>query len=500
MRIVNNVLFIGIAAALLGCNTSIDNPKDDPTNEPTPQRDVMTYVTTADGTMGFVAIGKDYAEGLNMSPERTLKLNPNVRYQEFDGFGAAITGAAAFNLMQMPAERRQKLLVETFSPEKGMGYGYVRVPIGGSDFNSRNDYDYTCCDTKGIENFALTTDELDYIIPVLKEILAINPGLKVMGTPWSCPIWMKVDDIRSKAPYTGPNKWVGGYLNPDYYQDYAMYFVKWIKAFEAAGINITSVTPQNEPLNWGNSMSLYMPWDQERDFIKLALGPVFKREGINAKIICFDHNYNYDGKKDQLQYPIKIYADPEASQYIDGAAYHSYGGSPVELDNIHKQAPEKNLYFTEQSIGTWNYQSFGQSLMSEMKNTCIGTVTRWCKAVIVWNFMLDENGGPHGGPGACATCYGAVDISSKDYITLNKRSHYYVIGHLSKALKAGSTRIATSGYMPTGLSAVASENPDGTYGLVLFNENATGLSFIIEHNGKHFEIKLPAESITSCIL
>ena len=500
MRIVNNVLFIGIAAALLGCNTPVDNPKDDPTNEPTPQRDVMTYVTTADGTMGFVAIGKDYAEGLNMSPERTLKLNPNVRYQEFDGFGAAITGAAAFNLMQMPAERRQKLLVETFSPEKGMGYGYVRVPIGGSDFNSRNDYDYTCCDTKGIENFALTTDELDYIIPVLKEILAINPGLKVMGTPWSCPIWMKVDDIRSKAPYTGPNKWVGGYLNPDYYQDYAMYFVKWIKAFEAAGINITSVTPQNEPLNWGNSMSLYMPWDQERDFIKLALGPVFKREGINAKIICFDHNYNYDGKKDQLQYPIKIYADPEASQYIDGAAYHSYGGSPTELDNIHKQAPEKNLYFTEQSIGTWNYQSFGQSLMSEMKNTCIGTVTRWCKAVIVWNFMLDENGGPHGGPGACATCYGAVDISSKDYITLNKRSHYYVIGHLSKALKAGSTRIATSGYMPTGLSAVASENPDGTYGLVLFNENAEGLTFIIEHNGKHFEIKLPAESITSCIL
>lgn len=499
MTKVNNLLFIGIAAALLGCNTHVDNPDDD-NNDTIPVRDVMTYVTTADGTMGFVAIGKDYAEGLNMSPERTLKLNPNVRYQTFDGFGAAITGAAAFNLMQMPAERRQKLLVETFSPDKGMGYGYVRVPIGGSDFNSRSNYDYTCCDIQGIENFALTSDELDYIIPVLKEILAINPDLKVMGTPWSCPIWMKVDDIHTKKPYTGSNKWVGGYLNPDYYQDYAMYFVKWIKAFEAAGINITSVTPQNEPLNWGNSMSLYMPWDQERDFIKLALGPVFKREGINAKIICFDHNYNYDNKKDQQQYPVKIYADPEASQYIDGAAYHSYGGSPVELDAIHKLAPEKNLYFTEQSIGTWNYQSFGQSLMSEMKNTCIGTVTRWCKAVIVWNFMLDENGGPHGGPGACATCYGSVDISSKDYTTLTKRSHYYVIGHLSKALKVGSTRIATSGYQPTGLSVVASENLDGTYGLVLLNENAEGMSFIIEHNDKHFEIQLPAESITSCIL
>lgn len=500
MKKVNSIFMIGIAAVLFGCNTSVDNPKEPNNTDSITSRDVMTYITTADGTMGFTAIGKDYADGLNMKPEQTLTLNPSVRYQEFDGFGAAITGATAFNLMQMPADKRHKLLVETFSVDEGMGYGYVRVPIGGSDFNARSNYDYTCCDVKGIENFALTSDEVDYIIPILKEILAINPGLKVMGTPWSCPIWMKVDDVHTKKAYTGSNKWVGGYLNPDYYQDYATYFVKWIKAFEAEGINITSVTPQNEPLNWGNSMSLYMPWDQERDFVKTALGPTFERENIKAKIICFDHNYNYDNKKDQQQYPLKIYADPDASKYIDGAAYHSYGGSPVELEAIHKAAPEKNLYFTEQSIGTWNYQSFGQSLMSEMKNTCIGTVTRWCKAVVVWNFMLDDKGGPHGGPGACATCYGAVDVSSKDYTTLTKRSHYYAIGHLSKALKAGSTRIAVSGYLPTNVSAVASENLDGTYGLVLLNENAEGLSFIIEHKGKHFEITLPAQSITSCIL
>ncbi len=402
--------------------------------------------------------------------------------------------------MQMPEDRRQQLLQETFSVEDGMGYSYVRVPIGGSDFNARSNYDYTCCDQKGIENFALQSDEVDYIIPVLKQILAINPDLKVMGTPWSCPTWMKVDDINTKAPYSGQNKWVGGYLNPDYYNDYATYFVKWIKAFEAEGIQITSVTPQNEPLNWGNSMSLYMPWDQERDFVKIALGPTFKKEGIDTKIICFDHNYNYDNKEDQRQYPLKIYADPEASQYIDGAAYHSYGGSPTELDAIHNAAPEKNLYFTEQSIGTWNYQNFGQSLMSEMKNTCIGTVTRWCKAVIVWNFLLDDQGGPHGGPGACATCYGAVDVSSKDYTTLTKRSHFYAIGHLSKAFKTGSTRIATSGYLPTGVSAVAAENPDGTYGLVLFNENEQGVTFNVEFGDKFFEITLPAQSITSCVL
>lgn len=500
MNKVNSIFMIGIAAVLFGCNTQIDDPNNKENGDSIIVRDVKTYITTADGTMGFVEIGKDYSDELNMTPERTMTLNPKLRYQTFDGFGAAITGATAFNLMQMPTDRRHKLLMETFSVDNGMGYSYVRVPIGGSDFNAKSNYDYTCCDQVGIENFGLTSDEVDYIIPILKEILTINPDLKVMGTPWSCPIWMKVDDVLTKKPYTGPNPWVGGYLNPDYYQDYAMYFVKWIKAFEAEGVKITSVTPQNEPLNWGNSMSLYMPWNQERDFIKTALGPTFQRENIQAKIICFDHNYNYDNKKDQLQYPLKIYADAEASQYIDGAAYHSYGGSPTELDAIHRAAPEKNLYFTEQSIGTWNYQSFGQSLMSEMKNTCIGTVTRWCKAVIVWNFMLDDQGGPHGGPGACATCYGAVDISSKDYTTLTKRSHYYAIGHLSKALMAGSTRIGVSGYLPTGVSAVASENLDGSYGLVLLNENTEGLSFIIEHNNKHFEITLPAQSITSCLL
>ena len=495
-----NMYSILLAAAMLvACNTPVtppDNGGNNGGNTEEKTRDVMTYITTADNTMHFDGIAKDFAEGMNMSPEITLTLNPNVRYQEFDGFGAAITGAAAYNLMQMSQANRTKILTETFSVDKGMGYSYVRVPIGGSDFNARSNYDYTCCDTKGIEHFALTPDETQYIIPVLKEILAINPDLKVMGTPWSCPRWMKVDDIHKKNAY---NNWVGGYLNPDYYQDYATYFVKWIQAFQDKGVNITSITVENEPLNWGNSMSLYMPWDQERDFVKKALGPAFRTANLQTKIICFDHNYNYDGKEDQQQYPLKIYADADASQYIDGAAYHNYGGSPTELESIHKAAPEKNLYFTEASIGTWNYQSFNQSLMQEMKNTCMATITRWCKAVIVWNFMLDDNGGPHGGSGACSTCYGAVDVSSKDYTTLTKRSHYYVIGHLSKSLRTGSTRIGTTGYLPTNVSAVASENPDGTYGLVLFNEGDAGVSFVIDDNTHHFNITLPAKSITSCV-
>jgi len=487
------------AMLLIGCHGHSTGSTDDPdpvTPDTATTDRVLTYITTADNTMHFSKITRAFGEGLNMSPELTLTINPRTTYQEFDGFGAAITGSAAYNLLKMSAADRTKLLTETFSVEKGMGYSYVRVSIGGSDFNAHAGYEYTCCDTEGIEHFALTNEETDYVIPVLKEILAINPSLKVMGTPWSCPKWMKVSDTTLKLPY---NNWVGGYLNPDYYQDYATYFVKWIQAFEAAGIPITSVTVENEPLNWGNSMSLYMPYDQERDFVKTALGPAFEKAGLSTKIICFDHNYNYDNKSDQQQYPLKIYADADAAKYIDGAAYHNYGGSPSELENIHKQAPAKNLYFTEASIGTWNYQSFSQSFLQEMENTCLATATRWCKAVIVWNYMLDDNGGPHGSSGACTTCYGCVDVSSKDYSTLTKRSHYYAIGHLSKACKSGATRIGTTGYLPANVIALAADNPDGTYGLVLMNKNESGVSLRVEAGDKWFSLTLPAQSATSCV-
>lgn len=495
-KFVNTLPLVLAALLFAGCKDANTTPGTDPV-DPT-KNDVMTYITTADNTMHFDKVGKNFIDGMNMNPEITLTLDPKTRYQTFDGFGAAITGASAYNLKRMPQEARTKLLKETFSVDEGMGYSYVRVPIGGSDFNAKSNYDYTCCDMTGIENFALTSDELDYIIPILKEILAINPNLKVMGTPWSCPRWMKVGDVHTKTPYNG---WVGGYLNPDYYQDYAKYFVLWIQAFEQAGVKIESVTIQNEPLNWGNCISLYMTWQEERDFVKTALGPAFEQNNIQTKIIVYDHNYNYDGKNDQNDYPLKIYNDGAAAKYIDGAAYHNYGGSPTELDQIHKSAPQKNLYFTEASIGEWNNgYDMSVSLMDEMKNTCLATVMRWCKAVIVWNYMLDDDNGPHGGAGACNTCYGAVDVSTKDYTTLTKRSHYYAIGHLSKAFKTGSTRIGTKGYQPTNVIVCAAENPDGTYGVVLMNQNTDGTTFQIEAGSHFFSITLPGKSVTTCII
>jgi len=286
--------------AFLGCgNGTVPSPE-----EPgeTTTSDVDLYVTTANQSLLFKKIPLSFSTKDNMSPF-TIQMNPSEVFQEMDGFGAAMTGSSCYNLLKMTAEDRAKLLKETFDPKYGMGYSYIRISIGASDFSLS---EYTYCDNQGIENFALQSEDKNYVIPVLKEILAINPNVKILASPWTCPKWMKVNNLTEKKPF---DSWTSGQLNPDYYQDYATYFVKYIQAMKAEGINIASMTIQNEPLNRGNSVSLYMTWQEQRDFIKTALGPAFRKAGINTKIIIFDHNYNYDDIADQKDYPINIYKD-----------------------------------------------------------------------------------------------------------------------------------------------------------------------------------------------
>ena len=160
----------------------------------------------------------------SMSPKNIL-LNPQQIYQTMQGFGAALTGSSAFCLKLMKQEDRTAFLKRTYSLTEGYGCSYVRIAIGCSDFSLK---EYTCCDTPGIENFALTSEETDYVIPILKEIIAINPDIRILGSPWTCPLWMK--DYR-KYPVYQNREYTAGQLKPEYYADYATYFVKWIQAF-----------------------------------------------------------------------------------------------------------------------------------------------------------------------------------------------------------------------------------------------------------------------------
>jgi len=452
--------------------------------------DVTIYTTTNTRSQDFTKGYIDFSTKFNMSPN-TITLDPTQKFQTMDGFGAAITGSTCYNLMKMSKEDRTKFLTETFSDEKGMGMNYIRIAIGCSDFSLS---EYTCWDKEGKENFALQFEEKQYILPVLKEILAINPSIKIMGSPWTPPKWMKVNNLTDLKPF---DSWTSGQLNPKHYQDYGWYFVQWLQAMKKEGVTVSSITVQNEPLNRGNSASLYMTWQEQQAFIKQALGPQLKAAALETKIYAFDHNYNYDNIADQNDYPVKIYNDAGAASYIAGAAFHNYGGDKAELLDIHNQRPDKELVFTETSIGEWNEgRNLEKRLMEDMREVALGTVNNWSRAVIVWNLMLDTDKGPNR-EGGCQTCYGAVDISKSNFKNITRNSHYYIVGHLSSVVKSGAVRIGAKGYTAEGLVYTAFQNKDGSYAIVLLNDAEENRKITISDSKNHFSYEVPAKSVVS---
>ena len=463
---------------------------------PTPTGDVATiYTTTSSGTNLLAKSIAEITTTTNMAPS-TILVDPAQQYQTMDGFGFAITYSTCYNLLKMSAEDRAAFLKQTYSVSEGYGVSYARISIGCNDFSST---EYSLCDEKGLENFRLYTDETQYVIPVLKEILAINPDVKIIAAPWTCPKWMKVSDIDAKTPYYS---WTDGHLNPDYRKDYAQYFVKFIQAMAKENIKIYAVSPQNEPLNKANCASLYMPWQEEAPFVA-ELASAFKKAGISTKIYLFDHNYNYDNVADQEDYPVKVYNalgnEFEGSELVVGSAYHDYGGSNSELTDIHNQASDKELIFSESSIGTWNDgRNLSKRLMEDMKNVTLGTVNQWCKAVLVWNLMLDVNMGPNL-DGGCQTCFGAVDIAL-DYKTITRNSHYYVISHMSSVVRPNAIRIgaAQRSLVKNGLVYSAFRNNDGTYAVVVLNNGDEAVNATISDGQRHFKALIPAQSVVSC--
>ena len=492
-----NIKFFLIAAVLCctSCGCQSEGSGDDPKPEPGTDTTAVTgetasvWVTTADKTKLFASEKVELKKAATMSPN-AVRLT-GEEYQTIDGFGAAVTVSSCYNLMKMSNSDRTAFLKNIFSATEGLGSSLIRVCIGGSDFSIER---YTWCDKAGIENFGIPEYDEKYLIPMLKEIYAINPNVKIIGSPWTAPQWMKVNADGTGSHYS----WTGGTLGKDYYDDYAQYFVKWIQYMEAQGFDIYAVTPQNEPLNAGNSMSMLMYWDVERDFINV-LGPALRTAGLDTKILVFDHNYNYDNVDSQKDYPLNIYADAKASEYCAGSAWHNYGGSYPELAHISEMAPDKEIYFTEASIGTWNY-SFAGCLINDMRDIFLGPMSYGCKGVTLWNLMLDENKGPYtNASGSCTTCYGAVTIASSNYSTIDYYSQYYNIAHSSKVIRPGAVRLGTRGYSHSDLFYQVFRNADGSYAAVIVNDSGSEQELVFVTENHSVRYKTPNDAIVSIL-
>ncbi|RVU03002.1 glucosylceramidase [Mucilaginibacter limnophilus] len=405
-----------------------------------------------------------------------IKVFPDVKFQEIDGFGLALTGGSAQHINRMSAAERKKLLNELFgSAANGVSISYLRLSIGASDLNdhtfSYDDIPAGQTDTE-LKRFTLQEDEKD-IIPVLKEILAINPTIKIMGSPWSAPVWMKTNSNIQ-----------GGMLKKAYYPVYAQYFVRYIQGMQKHGIVIDAVTVQNEPFNDGNTPSMQFFAKDEAAFIRDHLGPAFKKVGIKTKIILYDHNC------DAPEYPISILNDNEAAKYIDGSGFHLYAGQITAMSKVYNAFPDKKLYFTEMMAvsrdGNFN-------TANPVARIVIGAMRNWSRNVILWNLAADKFNKPHTDNGGCTMCQGAVTIDG-DKVEHNLA--YYTIAHASKFVPTGSVRVESTDFT---LPNVAFLTPGGKIVLIVANNNQDVTNFTVYCKGKTISSTLPAGSTATYV-
>jgi len=437
-----------------------------------------------------------FSEENNRRGGSTIVIDDSQQMQTIDGFGFALTGGSAELLMKMSSNERAKILKELFAwDDKNIGISYIRLSIGASDLNSfvfsyddlqKGETDFE------LKKFSLAQDYND-VIPVMKEILAINPDIKILGSPWSAPAWMKTnDDVR------------GGRLKTECYGVYALYFVKYVQAMKKESITIDAITIQNEPVNSRNTPSMTWFENEQAEFIKNNLGPAFEKAGIKTKIILFDHN------GDRPDYPLSLLNDPEVAKYADGTGFHNYVGDvAAALSLMHTARPDKNLYFTEQMV-TERQGSPEISIANPVKNLVLRTTQNWSRNVILWNLAADPLNDPHTDNGGCSMCQGAITING-DIVSRNIA--YYTMAHASKFVRPGSVRIGSTnrgdktvglyedeqrpGVFRTALNEnmeilpnVAFRTPAGKIVLIVVNDTYSANSFTIQWNGKFAGIRL----------
>ena len=476
------LLSLTIVCFFIGC-TEGDSPDDSPI-----PADVETGKATVWLTMGDQSALLSQQKPISIRNAKSTSLpvitiDSTNLMQEIEGFGASLTGSSAYLInRKMSAAQRNALLSDLFEPESGIGISYLRMSIGASDF-SPVAYTYNDIPTGetdfDLDHFSITTDE-DDVVPVFKEILEIAPDIKIMGSSWSAPAWMKTNSNLK-----------GGNLKTETYDVYARYFVKFMKAYGEHGITIDAVTLQNEPLYKGAPYPcMEMTAAEQLNFIKDHVGPLFQAEGIETKIIIYDHNW------DNTDYPISILNDAEARKYIAGSAFHAYGGDVGAMSIVHHAHPDKGLYFTEIGGGDWS-PGFSVDMQWNMNHIFIGTTKNWSKNALLWNLALDQNGGPNNSGDEITRGVVKIDNTTGEVV---RHPEYYAIGHMSKFVRPGAFRIESSAstYISQ-LNFVAFMNADGSKVMVLANSATEAKAVTIKQGENQFDYSIPADAVVTVV-
>jgi len=401
----------------------------------------------------------------------TIEVDPSRTFQSILGFGGAFTDSSCFLFNQMRPDARHQLLQELFSTA-GLNFSVSRTCIGSSDYSlTAYTFDDMPAPDPGLSHFSIEHDRA-YILPTLREAASIQPDLFFFSTPWSPPAWMKTGDSL-----------LGGSMRKLYFDSYAQYFVKFIEAYKAAGINIRAVTTQNEVDTDQDGKMPATLWGQEYegDFIKNFLGPALSSASLDTKIWLLDHNFNLWGRV------MDLLSDPDVYRVVDGVAWHAYVGEPDAMTRVHDAFPSKSAYFTE--YGPMITDADYLTGWAKWSASYAQVFRNWARCAVAWNLLLNEKGGPNLGP---FTCGGVVTIDSKTQ-QLTRSGQFWALAHYSKTVQRGARVIASRSSLP-GVEHVAFANPDGTFVLVLTNQGKDR-DIQCRVQGKSLSVKLHADSI-----
>lgn len=451
-------------------------------------REVQVYITAKDTDFRLSATDKKVFKNAvqPLETEVAVFVNPGKTFQTFLGIGGAITDASAEIFALLPKEKQQELLDAYYNPKKGIGYTIARTNIHSCDF-SRESYTYVADGDKELKTFNIDHDK-KYRIPLIKKAISASGGkLRLFASPWSPPAFMKDNNDMLH----------GGRLLPEFYSSWALYFTKFIKAYQNDGIPIWGITIQNEPMATQRWESCIYTATEERDFLKNFLGPTMEREGLgDKKIIVWDHN------RDLINYRANtIFEDPEAAKYAWGIGFHWYetwtGSLPMydNPGNINESYPDKKLIFTEGCADSFdparynywpNAERYGSSMINDFNK---GTVA-WTD----WNILLDERGGPNH---VQNFCFAPIHADTKSGNLIYTPSYYY-IGHFSKFIRPGAKRVSTTSSRSQLLST-SFLNEDGRMATVVMNHTDEKIAYKMLVGEYQVELDIPPHALQTLV-
>jgi glucosylceramidase len=409
---------------------------------------------------------------------QTINVNENTTYQQFEGAGASFTDSAAWLLNSsnlLSSTTRNQVMQKLFDPNAGIGISFLRNPIGASDIAR---YSYTFDDVPAgqtdpnLTKFSIAHDQTD-VLPLTKQALQLNPQIKVMASPWSAPPWMKDND-----------SYLLGWVESQFYPAYAQYFVKYVQAYQAAGVPINYLSVQNEPTccasypstNWNGAGLAY--------FTKTNLLPALQSAGLSTKVLALDWNWD---QYQSFAAPTMDDAAIRSHPNFGGMAWHGYGGDVSQQTTVHNQYPSVNAYSTEHSGGTWV-----SNQQAEDMTNIVDYTRNWSRTVTKWSLAMDQAHNPHNG--GCDTCTGLVTVHNGDGRNgqVDYTVEYYTMGHLTKFVKPGAYRIDSNDNST--VRNVAWKNPDGSKALIAYNTSTGNQSVRVNWGNSSFTYTLPGHT------